>query len=329
MEQSLKRFFLLMAILLVVVAISLLVLAVYMPNFKAIENLAGFSTFVIAFLTVIYVYTTNRQLQVMSQQIDEMKLDRELQNQPLPWVESIAFECEKPRLYYSPPTDEHKVLSRYNCNIKLKNIGLCPAVSLNLIAEIYVKRDSEPLCLKAAALYIDTLEEKEVYPSNEKTKDGFLFAEDNDAELLRRLLESDISNYPVLNLSIAYKNVIGASFVLNKVYFLYPSDDSIDDIKLWIKEITSFDVEFKETLHTLKKLHKSNSDKWDEIFDETKESINKKFDREALHLEPTSIPSAFRVIPISETEYTKLCSKVGYGFKIGPMHNECLPKTDS
>lgn len=324
MKYDLKRFFVLMAILLVIVAICLLILALYFPRFKAMENLAGFSTFVIAFLTLIYVYTTNRQLYVMSQQIDEMKLDRELLNQPLPWIESITFECEKPRLYYTPPENEHRVLSRYHCKFSIKNIGLCPAVSLNITGELFIKRSEEPLCLKSAAVHIDTLEEKQVYPFNKNLKKSFLFAEDSAAELLKKLLEADVSNYPVLVLTIAYKNIIGASFAIRKAYLIYPNEDSINDIKIWIREITNFDIEFKETLNSLINLHKSNTEKWNRIINDTKNTLDERFNKKELFLEPTPIPSAFQVEPITQEEYTKLSSKVGYGFKIGPMHNDCL-----
>jgi hypothetical protein len=72
-------------------------------------------------------------------------------------------------------------------------------------------------------------------------------------------------------------------------------------------------------------LHKSDTEKWDRIFQDTKNKINERFSKKTLSLEPVPIPSEFQVKPISKEEYSTLSSKVGYGFKLGPMSNDCIP----
>src|SRR5208282_2534071 len=65
--------------------------------------LSSSASFAIALLTVMYVLTTRNQLEVMSMQLKEMRKDRELQNQPLPWPIKLIGKSRTPRFFYSPP----------------------------------------------------------------------------------------------------------------------------------------------------------------------------------------------------------------------------------
>ena len=72
--------------ILVLFGIFIFIYSLVNPEIDAILYISGFSTFIIAILTILYVHTNSNQLNIMKLQLDEMMNDRILQNQPLPWI---------------------------------------------------------------------------------------------------------------------------------------------------------------------------------------------------------------------------------------------------
>jgi len=284
----------------------------------------------------------------MAKQLNEMKYDRELQNQTLPWISELNFCVEKPRLYYSPPEKEHSAHSRYWAYLFVKNLGSFHAVCTDVSSHIIVLKnksttdydaclgtplnnssDNEKpneekiLLFDTTSIRIDILEEKEKYPANKPKGDDFLFADDQEGILLKRLIDSNIVGYPILKIRIHYKNVLGACFALYNVYQIYPTytDGEINPvIKDWLSKILSFPITYSNELGRLKNLKKSNNKKeHDELFAEVKTKYNDSLlngssepNFEKLRVIP--IPGYFSIKPISEEEYLEATKDISYGF---------------
>ncbi len=298
----------------------LMILGLFSVIYSAIDEehdvmqyLAGSATFVIALLTITYVYITSRQLDVMTEQLNQIKVDRELQSQPLPWISSIDVVLERPRFYFSPPEDEYAVLSRYFVNFRLKNIGACPAVCVNIMGRMVVPRDGEDICFYSVASSIPALEEKEEYPSKGK-EEGFHFADDNNGYLIEALREGDITKYPLVECRIIYRNILGGCFTLRNKYRVYPEKEFKDRVvKNWLGVVRAHSVKYKKEIDVLKKMADKDEKKWDKGFESLKAVVDKSILGKDIKIVPWPIPGEFKVDAISQGEYDKIASELSYG----------------
>lgn len=281
--------------------------------------LAGASTFVVAILTLFYVLTTNKQLHVTSRQLEEMKRSRELQNQPFPWIESIEFYIEKPRLYFSPPRN-HEILARQHCLLRIKNIGSCPAISIHIEARIIVpKSKGENTILKPATNRIDILEEKSIYPPKNK-KMSFMFNENIQALLLNNLLENKIKLFPVLEISIIFRNIAGAIFQAKEHYLLYPKEKHNSAYKQWLSILSSFPIENKELIDRLDELKAAPLSDWRKHFTIIENKLSRIIGKKDLFLDPWPLPFGFELKQLSTEQYQHLIKNTSYSIKIPPNY---------
>jgi hypothetical protein len=300
------------------------------PELDAITLLSGGSTYVIALLTIIYVMTTSRQLDVMGRQLDEMKRDRELQHQPLPWISQTKIRIEKPQLYHSPSKPgKYNVQARYNVDITLKNIGNCPSVNIDASARIAIPMEKNVKYFDSVSESLHVLEEKREYPSSEYESLSFLFADDEEGLFFHALTETSLKKYPILMLRILYRNILGACFGVYNDYLVYlakrPEHDVI--ISEWLSGMKSFPIKYKKELKSLMELEKSNLEKWDELFNILKKNFSKSLKDEDVNISAWSIPDSFEIQNISENEYTKFISDISYGSVLPDLTEPpCLEK---
>ncbi len=145
-QKILLGFFILIAAL----GIYFFIRSLASPTADFISSLSGASTFILALLTLAYVYITSKQLDVMAQQLNETKRDRELQNQPLPWINKVEICIEKPRVFYSPPEkNPYRTLARYFVYFNIKNAGSFPAISIDITASIMIPHNNNEIVLNA------------------------------------------------------------------------------------------------------------------------------------------------------------------------------------
>ena len=312
-----QRVLLGLLILLLVFGIFSVIYSLINHEFDAITYLSGCSTFVIALLTVVYVLTISKQLDIMAGQLEEMKRDHELQNQPLPWIYLVKVFVEMPRFFFSPPAlpvNQYNAQSRYRVKFTLKNIGRFPGVCIDVSSRIAIPQGDKYSYLGTTSVRIDTLEEKQIYPYDKKSQDSFLFTKDHEGALLKALRENDLQKYPHLLFRVLYKNVLGGCFALYNEYRLYPENSEQDLIlKNWLSQITSFRIQYKKELDSLNTLRNSNSDRWEELFVQVKTQFADSLNGEDIKLRPWPIPGTFRVKPISSEEYVQAIANISYG----------------
>ena len=336
--NKVEKILLIILYILVLFGIFSFIYSLVNPEIDAILYISGFSTFMIAILTILYVYTNSNQLYIMKLQLDEMMNDRILQNQPLPWIFQNKITIEKPRLYYYPPGKKHRIFSRYHVNFNLKNVGKFPALCIDMSAKIVIQNKDQELVLNSTSINIEGLEEKQTYPIVEKKDDNtFLFCTDHENLLLEIMREDDIRKYPILMFRILYKNLLGACFLIYHNYLIYPpssqTKENIDYyavITNWLTKIKSFPIEYKNDLDKLVKLKNSKDfDSWNSLFEEMNkklvDSLNIKEENIELDLEPIS--GTFEVQTISNEKYTEMVKDLQYGIRV--IENmECLSSNE-
>lgn len=302
---------------LLVVGIGASIYSVVNPSFDALKLLSGYATFLIALLTVVYVITTRRQLRVMTRQLDEMARDRELQAQPLPWPVALMVYSERPRLFKGPEHPDRPImLVRHHAETRIRNLGSSTAVSVDISSFLVVPSDKKPTQWSCVSCRAEVLEEKHEYPEQEGEKNTFMFAEDQGALLLTSLLDNRLERLPMLHVLVHYRNILGASFALRRIYRLYPKKDTQETIKTWLERLHNFPLRYKEDLDKLERMNSTNDPRADDAYKELKAKSIEKLPEERIEFEAWPVPGTGDVKTLTNEEYEKAVSRIGYGVRI-------------
>lgn len=297
------------------IIISFAVIKYKNSNFDFITYLSGTSTFIVAILTVLYVFTTSKQLDIMSSQLNEMKKDRELQSQPLPWLEKMEISIEKPRFYYTPPSDEYSCRSRYFVISEICNLSDFPAICVDFYAEIYIPDEKSPVYLKATTERIDAISAPNCLGENKKVR--FMFCEDGYGKFYESIRSSNTMKLPRLFVKVLYRNVSVGSFCYTNEYIIDSDSNSEQTIKDWHTLIVSFPVKYKDKIDKLKKLRSKNKDKWDKMFHELKSEVACTIQDEFIKLRLVAVSGKFNLKNINQEEYLEITKDNYYGHYIG------------
>lgn len=280
--------------------------------------MAGFSTIILAILTGIYVITTTRQLDVMKKQLNEMEYSRSLQTQPLPIIKNIKCTMENPKVFWEPPDKKIVVVKKIKIKGQIINIGVGSAVSVDIIPKIICEYPNSNILLSTSKR-LDFLEE------NLPTDYEEIFNEDK-GKIIEVFLERDISSFPVLELTIHYKNVLGGFFKALYRYRIFPYKKDFGILKTWLKNMKMFEVDFSESLEEYDSLVKVNIDKATEIYDKIESKFNENAGTSELDFILNPIPSSFFVKPLTEREYYSEIEKekIWYGTFLGDYDETCI-----
>ena len=288
--------------------------SLYNPFFSFINTLSAISSFFVAVLTVIYVYTTSKQMDFMKQQLEQMQKDQRMSEQPILDLAKLKFEIERPRFYYTPPEDEYAFLSRHHFSLQIHNVSNYPALFVDISAELLVEEDGKQLCLGATSERLNLVAANAVSDSV-----SIMFTGDESNRIMSALRSYATSGLPKVELTICYKSLSGASYLLKHTYWLDVSEDNEQDIKIlknWHSSITSAPIEEKETLDLLKKVE--DQKKRVMLFEATKESFDKKLMGEsALAICLSEIPQEFSLKAISDEEFEEEIELHQYGHYVG------------
>ncbi|AOY76702.1 hypothetical protein [Clostridium formicaceticum] len=285
------------------------------PKFEFITYLSGSSTFIVAVLTVLYVFTTSKQLDIMSNQLEEMKKDRELQSQPLPYVENIKIIVDKPKFFYTPPEDEYSFHSRYRLKAILNNLSEAAAICIDFSACIIIPTENEKLSLECTLYRIDVMEGK----SRLDEGDGInlLYPLDRNGKFFQALRSKGAKTYPRLYIKSFYRNVSGGCFTYTNEYYIIPDVNKDDTIKDWHTQIVSFETKYKDKLSDLRLLRNRRREKWDDLVKEVKDEIACGLIDDVLELEVLAIPGKFNIESMERSDYEKIIENNKYGRFLG------------
>jgi hypothetical protein len=329
-EKNLTSILLIILVLLVAVAIIVLLAKVFFPRFNVVAYLSAASTFAIALLTIGYVITTKRQLDVMDNQLNEMKRQTVFQRQPYPRLQDLGFKVLKPVFTYLPPKDDVAVLSRYCLGFNLENIGEAPAIGITVMGRLIVHNDGE---LKTFTPNSDV--SIEALPAGEKWKetvdeyDDVRFFSDEDATVMIALRERDPRLCPQLCMMVIYKNALGGAFTIHSHYLLMPKDkEQYDVLNNWQKNVSSFNIEYKHELDSIRRKKSERDSSWTDDGKKVAEDFgNECIGDDAIEIKAILKPGSTEVI-LSDAEtldrYIALIGQ-GYGTPLPPIGpDRCL-----
>ncbi|WP_459195763.1 hypothetical protein [Wukongibacter baidiensis] len=274
-------------------------------NFDVAIFISSVSALTMTALTIIYVLTTFNQLIVMKKQLKEMKNDRELQTQPMPWITDIDLMIEKPKMFFYP-FRKVTINSRFHLRLKLKNIGSSPGIGINISAMIYFPNEEEVKTFSCPSHIVDLLEVDQITFNDEKHL-IFGFEPDTDCELFKVLRKGNTPYYPRIIITTVYRNILGGCFSTINNYILHQQNmKQIDTISDWHTKIVSLPITYQNEIEQINNsFNKLPKNEWNQLYYKLKEKLSPSFIGENLILSATSIPGKFSVEAISIDEYDK------------------------
>ena len=306
---------------LIIVFIGCLIYSYFNPEFSFGNTISSISSFFVAILTVITVYTTSRQLDFMQQQLDQMRDEQRLSEQPVLDVVNPEFKIERPRFFYSPK--EYIFQSRYFFSLQVNNLSSYPAIFTDISAELIVEQKNKEIVSNAASRRLN------VIAANATSNIiSIMFVHDTASNILSALRSSTASALPKLRLIITYKSLSGANYMLEHTYLLDIKEETDDQgaiLKNWHTTIAAASIEEKETLEALKRA--PTEEKQDELFALTKKIFDDKLiGGESLSVSTIEIPQKFVIKCVTDDEFNSIMDEHHYGKYIGNHLPECKLK---
>ena len=245
------------------------------------------STFSVAILTILYVFTTDNQMKVMKSQLDEMQHEHLLKERPILLINKPKIRIKKPAFFYTPPIDSFSFQSLYVFEASLVNASDDPAIIARISVSIVVPHNE-------GKHSFHTVPEKLNFVSSKSgaTSVSFHFVDDTEGYLFSALREKrNISIQSV----VCYQNTTGAYFAIKNVYRLnlniLTSSDVVDlqkgqqnserksiveIIANWHTTMIQAPVKYIEVISKLRRLLKQNDQRseYKKVFQETKDEID-------------------------------------------------------
>jgi hypothetical protein len=315
-------------IALVLAIVGTLLVRIWLPDYDVVSFIGAMATLAIALLTVAYLIVTSKQLGVMDKQLQEMARTRELEAQPLPYLEITKVFLERPRFFYTPPEDRYQASFRLFINYRLSNRGAHAAVNIITAARVTLHVKNEELTLDGGAEEISVLGPGEGHPPTKEHSNNFLFTEDRITTLLGILRDRSYRNPALLSIRFIYRNILGGCFA-NTWYFEFAprSEEDFDILANWDSRLVSFQTEYKEQINELKKLRGKDRDAWEELFKSLKKSLDESLKGgEENDLAWVQIPNSFRAEVISKERYKAELQERRFGTPIPQWITSCIAK---
>lgn len=275
------------------------------PKIDFITYIAGISSFFVAILTALNVYTTSSQIEVANKQLEEMKYDRAMSEQPLLTVEKLKFSIEKPRFFYTPPADEYSFQSRYIVTGELKNCSNHPACSVDATVELEVKHQKEVFVLPTVSRRIN------VIAPGDSHQVSFQFSGDEITWLFDALRSSHAQELPTIHYEVTYGNLCGGFFQLEGQAILAPKEDLIEIIRQWHSRINAAYVEEKESISHLRAI--KGTEEWEKAFETIKCDFSSSLaDGSEVEVDCLEIPEKCNICSITAEQYKEKKEKYQY-----------------
>lgn len=275
------------------------------PDLNFITYIAGISSFFVAILSALNVYTTSSQIEVANRQLEEMKYERSMSEQPLLKVENLKFSIEKPRFFYTPPEDDYSFQSRYVVTADVKNCSNYPAVSVDATVEIKVKHQKDVFTLPTVSRRISVIAPGDSHPI------VFQFSGDEITWLFDALRSSRAQELPQIIYELTYGNLCGGFFQLDGQAILAPKEDLIETIRQWHSRINAACVEERESISYLRTI--KGTEEWEKTFDKIKSDFASSLaDSSDVEVDCLELPEKCCICSITAEQYKDKKEKYQY-----------------
>lgn len=269
------------------------------PKFDFISTISGLASFFIAILTVLYVYTTSKQLEIMTHQFEEIRTDRIFREQPILNFEEEQFIIYRPKFYYTPPQDQYSFQSVYSYCANLKNLSSYPAICVDVTAELIIPKDKGSLVLETNTKRFN------IISSNNSVKIHININGDTIAKLYEAIRLPLAKDLPRIQVIITYKNITGGSFHCKKTNILAPNKDDEKLIRTWHTCIVGAPVEAKEAIELMKRAPKGEA--WRKVFEASQKVFDIQLgDEKEIRIKCIDIPDKFELQLINSEKYKEL-----------------------
>lgn len=273
----------------VTIGVSIVFLAVVLSYFfpehpasKVVVHMNNNASVIIMVLTLVYVITTNRQLNVMQDQICVMQNETNLQAQPIPIPHIKECHLEKIRPFMGPEDKFMKVsiMSRFFSDISFKNIGNAAALNVAIYPTIKMGKECFPspsLRPQSSHCISNQLEDSNLIN---------LMMFDSGLEIAKGIL----SGKAILQLDIYYKNIFGKGFHEYISYRLRAKGET----KHWIAFVEQDVKKYQTRIDKHNALKPIDKDDAGKIFDSLKQELGRLFNAD-LPLTFDVLPESYRV----------------------------------
>lgn len=306
-------------------ALAAVVSSLWTPGFDAASFVAAAATFTIALLTASYVTVTSRQLRVMERQLDEMAQTRELEAQPLPYLDVGRIFLERPRFFYSPPEQRYAANALLNVEYSIVNHGSHPAVNLIATAEVGFEAETG-VVMRLGAEAVNLLGPNAEYPAQGAPAATFCSTRwPESRQLVAALRDRSFKEPVLLQPRLLYRNVLGACFQEVWLFRLVPRDeDGFAVLANWESELLSFEVKYKDELKELRAVQDKDAARWREVFDAVQQQLEASLaGGSELELDGFEIQNKYRAEVLEKADYASEAEGLSFAWRIPPWLVEC------
>ena len=281
-----------------------------------------FLVFFVAILTAFIVFMTTRQMDLLDKQIEEMKVERLLKQQPFLYFNNLEFQIERPRLFYTPPEDKYSFLARYCIQGEINNISESPALFVDIYPRLIIFEDNQSKYMESSTTRLNIISKN---ISSDENSFHSIFVEDSTQKFMYALRDSNVDSIPQLELEIYYKTASGGFYCTSRTYYITADEENLEIIRNWHCIITQAPIKYKENIETIrefKKEHVLNS--YESMYEQIRDDFNKSLSTEnsKIKLSLHERSESFVLKQISESEYKSQAAH--YGRFVGECRGKCV-----
>jgi hypothetical protein len=174
-------------------------------------------------------------LVLQQRQIAEMRSSFALEHQPLLSLQPKDFVLERPRWFTSPGRDGPEILSRFRADWTVANVSQYPAVAAVLDARLLIPGDGgKESSIQSVGSHMPLLA-----PGATDSPDTLFVPRDSYDAFHGAICKRTAAALPRVVISVAYRNLIGAGFIIRDEYYVLPGPNSDADLKKWQSAILS------------------------------------------------------------------------------------------
>ena len=280
------------------------------PELMTVANFIGYASSLSTIIMVlVYLFTTSRQLNIMRNQLNEMQFSRNVEVQPLPYLEKERVTLELPRYYTSPATEFKRmtILCRFFFDFTVTNIGNGPAIAVDFIPKLYgvvSAGKKEDTLVESIGKRVECISLRE----GDSRKIGLMFLDAG-----HKTVETLLKKYRVaLACTITYKNALDMAFKEEMGFWIsIPSEKEVKTIKSCLKTVKTAEIDFAEQVKEFEYLNEHGREKEaNKIFKDVNKRLKDRFaGQEKLKLAIRIAAGSFSVSPISQSEYERLLTE--------------------
>jgi hypothetical protein len=310
--MSTKKEWLMAAIIPIIFAVGIgAFFGLFPPGSINLSNFIGYmASLSTVIMVLVYIFTTSRQLSAMRGQLTEMQYSRNVQVQPLLFLEKAKSNFELPRYYIGPKTKFKKMelLCRIHFINIVSNIGNGPAVAVDFIPKLRLglrgAMDTATTLIETFGERIECISLKE----GDSVEPHFMFQDEK-----HQVAEALLRHYQVvLNLVVVYKNALGMAFKQQIAFWInIPPTKELETLELCLKSIRTADIDFAEQVKKFESLMNYERDANAMIIlNDVNAELKKRLgDKTEIDLSTEVVSGSFSVSPISQLEYEKILAE--------------------